>query len=161
MMDIDPVPITAWLALFLAISGVIATVASLFAWAARKRDRAAKLQREEMIDLIKETTKPIQPTTNGGWSLSDLHDKVDRIERKYESAHEADAAARDLWHERYFDDQRRTRKEWTAVFIAIRKMIHLPPDAQLKMWDGITQSYIDGTIADKYPDERQTDEQVP
>lgn len=154
-MDIDPQPITAWLALFLAITGVITVVATFFAWSARKREAIAVEKREEMIELIKQTTKPIQPFENGGLSLSDLHDKVDRIERKYENAHELDAAARDLWHERYFEDQKRVRKEWTAVFIAIRKMIHLPPADQVVMWDGITQAYIDGTIADKIPDERK------
>ena len=154
-MDIDPSPITAWLALFLAISGVITVVATLFAKAARKREAIAVEKRQEMIDLIRETTKPIQPTTNGGWSLADLHEKVDRIERKYETTTEKEHAARELWHDRYLEDQKRIRKEWVAVFIAIRKMIHLPPADQIVMWDGITQSYIDGTIADKHHDERK------
>jgi hypothetical protein len=154
--SIDPAPITAWLALFLAITGVITVVATFFARAARARERIATEKRDEMIELIKETTKQIQPGANGGQSLTDLHNKVDRIERKYEAAHEHDEAARALWHERYLEDQRHIRKEWTAVFIAIRKMITLPPDAQIKMWDGITQAYIDGTITDKYHDERKS-----
>jgi len=156
-VDIDPEPITNWILLFLAVTGAVTAVISLYAKAARKRSRDAKAQREEMIELIKQTTKSIQPNANGGMSLPDLHTKVDRLERKYEDNIEKEHAARELWHERYLEDQRRIRKEWTAVFIAIRKMIHLPTEDQLVIWDGITQSYIDGTITQKHSDERKTD----
>ena len=159
-VDIDPEPITNWVLLFLAITGAITAVISLYAKAARKRSRDAKAQRDEMIELIKTTTKQIQPEANGSLSLTDLHKKVDRIERRYEDNTEKEQAARELWHERYLEDQKRIRKEWTAVFIAIRKMIHLPPQDQIVVWDGITQSYIDGTITEKHYDERKNDEQV-
>jgi hypothetical protein len=154
-VDIDPQPITAWLALFLAITGVITVVATFFARAARRREAIAVEKRQEMIDLIKETTKPIQPTTNGGLSLSDLHAKVDRIEHRYFDLHDKEEQAREHWHNRYLEDQARIKREWTAVFVAIRKMIHLPVEDQVVVWDGITKAYIDGTIADKHPDERK------
>lgn len=158
-VDIDPQPITDWLLLFLAITGVITAVISLYARAARARSRVAKAQREEMIQLIKDTTLPLQSFANGGLSLPDLHAKMDRLERRYEDNTEREHAAREIWHDKYLDDQRRIRKEWTAVFIAIRKMIHLPPADQIKVWDGITQAYIDGTIAEKTFDERKIDDE--
>lgn len=155
MEIMNPEPLTNWLLFFLAISGVITLVARWIVKGAKAREKHANEQREELVQLIKETTKQIQPNANGGKSLSDLHAKVDEVKREYERAKEAEDVQRKLWHERYLADQNRIRREWTAVFIAIRKMIHLPPEQQAAMWDSITEDYINGTIGDKYPDERK------
>ena len=148
--DIDPEPITNWFLLVLAIVGAVTAVTGVIYKVNRSFEK-------RVTELIKETTRPIQPLTNGGLSLTDLHNKVDRIENRYGSLLEEQADQREMWHQRYLADQARIKKEWTAVFIAIRKMIHLPPEDQIVVWDGITQSYIDGSIVDKHKDERKQD----
>lgn len=155
-MTIDPAPITAWFALFIAIGTTVSLITAALVWSNRRFER-------RVTGLITETTKQIQPDSNGG-SLNMLHkkfdtmnEKVDRLERHYDHVIQVEEDARELWHQRYLSDQRRIRKEWTAVFVAIRKMMHLPQEEQIRVWDGITKSYIDGTIVDEYPDER-TDE---
>lgn len=50
--------------------GALAILATALGWLWRRL-------RDELRDLILETTKPIQPGTNGGYSLPDLHRKVD------------------------------------------------------------------------------------
>ena len=147
-VDIDPQPITAWFALFIAI----ATTVSLIVAAVIRVNRNFE---KRVSTLITEATKPIQPGTNGGLSMTDLHNKVDRFERRYEQLVEEQEKQRQLWHERYLADQSRIRLEWTSVFIAIRKMIHLPAEEQAQMWDEITEDYINGTLVEKFPDERK------
>ena len=149
-VDIDPQPITNWLALVLAIGGVVALVSGVVVRVNRNFEK-------RVSTLIMEQTKPIQPGTNGGLSMTDLHNKVDRFERRYEQLVEEQEKQRQLWHERYLADQSRIRLEWTSVFIAIRKMIHLPVDQQAAMWDEITEDYINGTLTQKFPNERNTD----
>lgn len=149
-MNIDPGPITAWFALFIAI----ATTVSLIVAAVIRVNRNFE---QRVTYLIKEVTQSIQPGANGGLSMTDLHTKMDRFERKYEELMEQQEVQRQLWHERYIDDQQRVRREWTAVFIAIRKMMGLPQEEQVRMWDDITEDYVNGTIGDKYPDERKND----
>lgn len=79
----DPTPVTNWLLFFLAVSGVITLIASRLSKAAKKRDlhRAEQdAEREaELVKLIMEVTRPIQPEANGGLSLTDLHNKVDGL----------------------------------------------------------------------------------
>ena len=60
------------LQVFLAMSAAIGVVAGFMRWADRKLE--ARIVKE-----IKESTYQIQPTSNGGASLKDLHNKVDAI----------------------------------------------------------------------------------
>ena len=142
-LDIDPNPVTAWVGLVVA---VLTAGGLVIAAVKRINDNFER----RVTALVKETTKPIQPNTNGGKSLSDLHAKVDRMDHRYLDMFEVVHQQRELWHERYIADQEKMRKEWTAVFMAIRKMIHLSPEEQSAMWDEITESYIDGSISEKY-----------
>lgn len=144
-VDIDPAPITAWFALFIAI----ATTVSLIVAAVIRVNRNFE---KRVSTLIKETTRPIQPDSNGGLSMTDLHNKVDRFEHRYEQLVEEQEKQRQLWHERYLADQARIRMEWTAVFVAIRRMIHLPVAEQAEVWDQITEDYINGTLVKEHPD---------
>jgi hypothetical protein len=41
-----------------------------------------------LIHLIDERTKEIQPGANGGWSLSDLHRRLDKLETRFDSIEE-------------------------------------------------------------------------
>jgi len=41
-----------------------------------------------LVRLIDERTKEIQPESNGGWSLSDLHRRMDKIEARFDSPEE-------------------------------------------------------------------------
>jgi hypothetical protein len=41
-----------------------------------------------LIHLIDDRTKEIQPGANGGWSLSDLHRRIDKIESRFDSLEE-------------------------------------------------------------------------
>ncbi len=148
--DIDPEPITNWFMLVLAIGGVVTLISGVIVKVNRNFEG-------RVTELIKEATKPIQPGTNGGLSMTDLHGKVDKFERRYEELVEEQAKQREMWHERYLADQARVRREWIAVFVAIRKMIRLPADQQQEMWDDITEQYTNGTLADKYPDERKSE----
>ena len=157
VVDIDPQPITNWFALVLAIGGTVTFLTGVVV-------RVNKNFERRVTSLITETTKQIQPDSNGGKSLTDLHlkfdamgDKVDRLERHYDTVIDTEEKARAIWHDRYLADQARIKREWTAVFVAIRKMMHLPVEEQIRVWDGITQSYIEGTLAEEYPDERKTD----
>lgn len=150
-MDIDPQPITNWLLLILAVGGVVSLIVGAVVRINRNFERRVSA-------LIKETTKPIQPAANGGLSLADLHRKVDRIESRYSKIIEEQAEQREVWHIKYVQDQDRIRKEWMAVFLAIKRMIHLPTSEQAAMWDDITEAYINGTIAEQYhPDTRSKD----
>lgn len=151
--DFDPEPVTNWFLLVLAIGGVVSLIAGVVV----KVNRGFE---HRVSDLIKEATRPIQPESNGGLSMTDLHAKVDRFEGRYEKLMDEQEKQRQLWHERYLADQLKVRREWTAVFIAIRKMIHLPADQQAEMWDRITDGYINGTLIEQFPDERRGDEDV-
>ncbi len=147
-MDIDPEPITNWFLLILAIGGVVSLIVGAVIRVNRNFER-------RVSTLIKETTRPIQPASNGGLSLPDLHHKVDRIEQRYARIIEDQQEQREVWHLRYVKDQERIRNEWMAVFIAIKRMIHMPQNEQADAWDEITEAYINGTIADQYhPDTR-------
>jgi hypothetical protein len=156
-MDFDPQPITNWFALILAVGGTVTLLTGVVV-------RVNKRFEKRVSDLITEATKQIQPASNGGLSLTDLHGKfdamdtkVDRLERHYDAVIDMEEKAREVWHARYEEDQKRIKKEWTAFFVAIRKMMHLPVAEQIKVWDGITQAFVDGTITEQYPDERKND----
>jgi len=41
-----------------------------------------------LVRLIDDRTKEIQPESNGGWSLSDLHRRMDKIEARFDSLEE-------------------------------------------------------------------------
>lgn len=62
---------------------------------------------------------------------------------------ESQAELLKAWQDKYEQDQGVTRDEWVAVFEAVRKMIHMPPEQQAEVWDQITTSYANGTIAEK------------
>jgi hypothetical protein len=62
----------AWLDLILAFGAVIVLVIGVHRWANKKLE-------SRIVTTIKEATYQIQPNTNGGKSLSDLHKKVDSI----------------------------------------------------------------------------------
>jgi hypothetical protein len=64
-----------------AIVGIILLVGKAAVWLdKRKDDRFAQRVREIMEPIIKEATYNIQTRTNGGYSLSDLHERLDAIE---------------------------------------------------------------------------------
>ena len=153
-MNIDPSPITAWFALFIAIATTVSLITAALVWSNRRFEN-------RVTHLIKETTHPIQPGSNGDLSMTDLHKKFDamdvkvnRIERRYEQVIESEEGQREVWHARYLADQARIRKEWTAFFIGIRHLMKHPQHEQIPLWDELTEAYIDGTIVDKFPDER-------
>lgn len=149
-VDFDPQPVTNWFLLVLAVAGVVSLIAGIVVKVNRGFEK-------RVSDLILEKTKQIQPGANGGYSMTDLHKKMDQMKEHYQETIEQQEAQRQLWHERYLEDQARIRREWTAVFIAIRRMISKPIEEQQQMWDDITEDYINGTIGDKYPDERKND----
>lgn len=62
----------AWLDLILAFGAVVVLVIGLHRWANRKFEA-------RIVETIRSATHQIQPGTNGGSSLSDLHSKVDGI----------------------------------------------------------------------------------
>jgi len=62
----------AWLDLVIAVGAVGALVYGIYRWANRSLEK-------RIIDEIKESTYQIQPKTNGGFSLSDLHRKIDLL----------------------------------------------------------------------------------
>jgi hypothetical protein len=41
-----------------------------------------------LVRLIDDRTKEIQPEANGGWSLSDLHRRIDKIESRFDTLEE-------------------------------------------------------------------------
>ena len=60
------------LQIFLAVSASTVVVASFFRWADRKLE-------SRIVKEIRDSTYQIQPNSNGGASLKDLHNKVDGI----------------------------------------------------------------------------------
>lgn len=154
-LDIDPVPITAWLVLFLTI---IAVVTAIVAAVKKINDRF-----EQRIGLlIEERTHPIQPDANGGFSLSDankkldaMKDRVDEMDDRYSKMFDDVAAQRKEWRKTYVNDQQRTHKERASIFKAIRKMIRLTPDEQADAWDDIIEQVGNGTITTEYPEEKE------
>lgn len=60
------------LQIFLAVAAAIMVVAGLFRWADRKLEG-------RIVKEIRDSTYQIQPNSNGGASLKDLHNKVDGI----------------------------------------------------------------------------------
>ena len=62
----------AWLDLILAAGAVVVLVIGVHRWANRKLE-------QRIVATIREATYQIQPSTNGGKSLSDLHKKIDNI----------------------------------------------------------------------------------
>jgi hypothetical protein len=62
----------AWLDLVIAVGAVGALVYGIYRWANRSLER-------RIIQEIKDATYQIQPKTNGGFSLSDLHNKIDSL----------------------------------------------------------------------------------
>jgi sensor domain CHASE-containing protein len=62
----------AWLDLILATGAVIVLVIGVHRWANKKLET-------RIVQTIKDATYQIQPNSNGGKSLSDLHKKVDGI----------------------------------------------------------------------------------
>jgi cellulose biosynthesis protein BcsQ len=164
-IDLDPEPITNWLLLLLAISGVITVSITWGVKVLRKREQMRKERQEELIALIKETTKPIQADANGSWSLPDLHKKFDKmettikkIEDRYNAVIEQEELQRVQWHARYLEDQKFHHGKLASVFVAIRKLLHIQDiEEQVREWDTITEAYLDGTIIEKYPDERNDD----
>lgn len=70
--QLEPQSFMLVLQIFLGMSAAIGVVAGFMRWADRKLE--ARIVKE-----IKESTYQIQPTSNGGASLKDLHNKVDAI----------------------------------------------------------------------------------
>ncbi len=58
--------------IFLAVSASIVVVVGFFRWADRKLE-------SRIVKEITELTYQIQPRTNGGLSLTDLHTKMDGV----------------------------------------------------------------------------------
>lgn len=144
----DPAPWTAWLAFvatfFACAGGIVAAVK-------RINDNFEK----RVTSLVKEVTIPIQPGANGGESLSDLHMKIDDLDTRYTAIFKGVSDERHIWHKRYLDDREMTKKERASLFIAIRLLMHKPPEEYVAEWDKIVDAVADGTLIEKYPDERQ------
>ncbi len=62
------------LQIIIAIASIIVIIVGFFRWADRKLEK-------RIIGEIKDATYQIQPNSNGGRSLTDLHHKVDGIVR--------------------------------------------------------------------------------
>jgi len=60
--------------IFLAVSASIVVVTGFFRWANKKLE-------VRIVKEIKDSTYQIQPRTNGGFSLTDLHIKMDGVVR--------------------------------------------------------------------------------
>jgi hypothetical protein len=60
--------------IFLAVAAAIVVVGGFMRWANQQLER-------RIVKEIKESTHQIQPGTNGGASLSDLHSKIDCLLR--------------------------------------------------------------------------------
>lgn len=153
-VDIDPVPITAWLVLFLTIVAVVSAII-----AAVKRINNSFEKR--IATLIEERTHPIQPFVNGGLSLSDANVKLDAIktsveelDARYTERFDKVAAERKEWRKRYIQDQSRSSKERAAIFSIIKRLIGMNPKEQAEEWNKATESLHNGTLADDYPTER-------
>ncbi len=67
-MNVDTV--RTWVELFLAFAAAFAIFWRLGVWSNRRLE-------QRIIDVVTEATRQIQPHTNGGKSLSDLHHKID------------------------------------------------------------------------------------
>jgi predicted nucleic acid-binding Zn-ribbon protein len=78
--DIDPTPWTDWLLLVIAVFSIVASITAFTAWVARNRRIHSAAEKKELRDFINEVTKPIQPGTNGGLSMTDLHVKIDKLQ---------------------------------------------------------------------------------
>jgi len=61
-----------WIGLFLSIAAAVTVVYGLLRWFDRKLE-------SRIVKEIRDATYQIQPSTNGGSSLSDLHKKVDGL----------------------------------------------------------------------------------
>jgi hypothetical protein len=61
-----------WIGLFLSLAAAVAVVYGLLRWFDNKLE-------SRIVKEIRAATHQIQPGTNGGASLTDLHTKVDRI----------------------------------------------------------------------------------
>lgn len=61
-----------WIGLFLSIAAAIGVVYALLRWFDRKLE-------SRIVKEIRASTHQIQPGTNGGSSLQDLHSKIDVI----------------------------------------------------------------------------------
>lgn len=62
----------AWFDLVLAVLAVLAVVLGVLRWANRAFEK-------RIVEEIRAATYQIQPNSNGGKSLSDLHVKVDQL----------------------------------------------------------------------------------
>lgn len=62
----------AWFDLVLAVVAVLAVVLGVLRWANRAFEK-------RIVEEIRAATYQIQPNSNGGKSLSDLHMKVDQL----------------------------------------------------------------------------------
>lgn len=73
-MEVRLQPQDAYFAMqiFLAFAAVVVTVRTFVRWADGRLEK-------RIIEEIRQSTYQIQPTSNGGSSLRDLHDKVDRL----------------------------------------------------------------------------------
>jgi hypothetical protein len=67
-----------WIGLFLSVAAAITVLYGLLRWFDGKLEK-------RIVKEIRDATYQIQPGTNGGKSLSDLHKKVDNICRDINS----------------------------------------------------------------------------
>jgi hypothetical protein len=61
-----------WIGLFLSIAAAVTVLYGLLRWFDGKLEK-------RIVEEIRDATYQIQPSTNGGNSLADLHKKVDSI----------------------------------------------------------------------------------
>lgn len=66
-----------------AVVGLVLAIGKLATWIDHRREDTFARKVSEVVEpLIRETTRPIQPGTNGGLSLADVHHRLDAIEAK-------------------------------------------------------------------------------
>jgi hypothetical protein len=69
---LQPQDVQLALNIFIALAAAIGIVLSAMRWADRKLEK-------RIVTEIQQSTRQIQPTTNGGASLRDLHNKMDTL----------------------------------------------------------------------------------
>ena len=70
--------LTNWAEITIAIGTIVGGLIAAFRFLILK----------PLVRLIDERTKEIQPEANGGWSLSDVHRRLDKLESRFDAIEE-------------------------------------------------------------------------
>ena len=79
---------STYMEFFLVMAGVVSTIYGFVRFSTKRLE-------EKIIEM----TKPIQPGTNGGLSLSDLHGKLDTLKSQVDVMEKRQIAGENLRHE--------------------------------------------------------------